>query len=218
MARFHKGNARLAAPHGALWIGLIGMALTTALGLGVVSLSSWTQSTFELDRWLNSFTSPVLFNTAAVLEELDSIPVVAIILLTGGLLLSFTRGWLPAIGFTMVAGLGWLLIAVIKEIVREPRPTPFYPEFVPHSYSFPSGHTVFAMTLTVAVWAVLAGSAWRWPLVIALSALTLLTAWSRLYIGVHYPMDVVGGIVGGISSALVVLGAWNFLFARKRTT
>jgi membrane-associated phospholipid phosphatase len=29
-------------------------------------------------------------------------------------------------------------------------------------------------------------------------------------LGVHYPMDVVGGILGGLSGAFIVLGAWNW--------
>jgi membrane-associated phospholipid phosphatase len=66
------------------------------------------------------------------------------------------------------------------------------------------------MALTVAVCVVLAGSRWRWPVVIFLCLLTLATGWSRLMLGVHYPMDVVGGILGGLSGAFIVLGAWNW--------
>jgi membrane-associated phospholipid phosphatase len=66
------------------------------------------------------------------------------------------------------------------------------------------------MALTVAVCVVLAGSRWRWPVVIFLCLLTLATGWSRLMLGVHYPMDIVGGILGGLSGAFMVLGAWNW--------
>jgi undecaprenyl-diphosphatase len=109
-----------------------------------------------------------------------------------------------------VAGAGWLLIAGIKLVVAQPRPLPF--DGVPYkeALSYPSGHVTFVMALTVAVCVVLAGSRWRWPVVIFLCLLTLATAWSRLMLGVHYPMDVVGGILGGLSGAFMVLGAWNW--------
>lgn len=216
MARFHQGNARLAAPKGAIWVGLIGLALTTVIGFVAVSLSDWTKSTFAFDVWLHELGNPFAQHVAAVLEELDRPVVVAAILLLIGLVLSLTRGWLPALGFMVVAGVGWVLIAVVKELVREPRPTPFDLEFAGTSPSYPSGHTVFAVTLTVALWAVLKGSKWRTPLVILGSILVLVTAWSRLFLGVHYPLDVIGGILGGLSSAIFVIGAWNFVFARRK--
>lgn len=216
MAKLRKGDPRLAAPRAAIWFGVVGMAFTTIIGLAAVALSDATQSTYAFNEWLHSMANPLCDHIAAILEELDSIPVIAVILLLGGIILTFGRGWMPALGFMVVTGLGWLLIAVIKEIVREERPTPFDPEFAGHTPSYPSGHTVFAVTLTVAIWAVLKGSKWRAPLVVIGAALTLATAWSRLYLGVHYPIDVIGGILGGISSAVLVIGFWNILFARKK--
>lgn len=216
MSGFHKGNAQLDGPRGAIWIGLIGLTITTMIGLVAVALSDWTKSTYAFNVWLHGLNSPVAQTIAAILEEEDRPIVIAVILLIIGLLLSLTRGWLPALGFMIVAGVGWLLIAVVKEIVREERPTPFDPEFAGHSPSYPSGHTVFAVTLIVALWSALAGSKWR-PAIIVLGVIfVLLSGLSRLYLGVHYPIDVIGGLIGGLSSALFVIGVWNWLFARRK--
>lgn len=65
-------------------------------------------------------------------------------------------------------------------------------------YSFPSGHTSasFSIATTIAI---------NVPkLTIVVMALALLVGISRIYLGVHYPTDVVGGIIIGIGSAFVV--------------
>jgi len=62
----------------------------------------------------------------------------------------------------------------------------------PHSYSFPSGHTAAAFTAVSALY-FSRQSLWRPALILA-----LLIAFSRLYLYVHYPTDVLGGIALGI--------------------
>ena len=209
------GSARLAAPKGALWIGLGGLILVTVAGLVLVHFSDWTKTTFAFDEWLHSFQSAPLDHLALVLDKIDDKYVVAAILILGGLVLALWRGVAKALGFMVVAGVGWLLIAAVKLIVAEPRPAMPFLDVHTSDLSYPSGHVTFVMALTVAIGAVLAGSKWRWPLVVIFSALTLVTAWSRLYLGVHYPTDVIAGIVGGFSSAIFVVAVWNLLFGRR---
>lgn len=209
------GSARLAAPKGALWIGLGGLILVTVAGLLLVHFSDWTKTTFAFDEWLHSFANSGLDHVALVLDKIDDKYVVAAILLLGGLIIAFWRGVLKGLAFMVVAGGGWLLIAAVKIVVAEPRPDSFFPDVHTSDLSYPSGHVTFVMALTVAIAAVLAGSKWRWPLVIILSLLTLITSWSRLYLGVHYPTDVLAGIVGGFSGAMLVIGVWNLIFGRR---
>ena len=74
----------------------------------------------------------------------------------------------------------------------------------PHDASFPSGHAAnaFAGALVLSITAPRGRLAW-WPLAVAI-------AYSRVYLGVHYPLDVVGGAGVGLACAGVVL------FARRR--
>ena len=204
------GNGVLSAPRGAFWWGLGGYIVTAVIGFVAVANFKWTKSTYVVDEYFHANSSPFQEWLASVLEAIDRYDVVAIILLLMGILITIWKGWLPALGTMIVAGAGWLLIAGVKQVVAEPRPLPFDGEAYKEALSYPSGHVTFVMALTVAVCVVLAGTRWRWPVVVFLCLLTLATGWSRLLLGVHYPMDIVGGILGGLSGAFLVLGVWNW--------
>lgn len=68
----------------------------------------------------------------------------------------------------------------------------------PHGYSFPSGHTAASVTAVVALY--LAGQKRLWK---AALVLTCLIAFSRLYLYVHYPTDVLGGIGVGLIAGYI---------------
>ena len=217
--KFQMGTGILPAPRGAFWWGLGGYILTAIIGFVAVANFEWTTSTYVVDEFFYANRSPFQEWLADILRDIDREDVVAVILLVMGVLVTLRRGWLAALGSMIVAGAGWLLIAGIKLVVAQPRPMPFEGPAYKEALSYPSGHVTFVMALTVAVCVVLAGSRWRWPVVIFLCLLTLATGWSRLMLGVHYPMDIVGGMLGGLSGAFMVLGAWNWfigLVTRKR--
>jgi undecaprenyl-diphosphatase len=71
--------------------------------------------------------------------------------------------------------------------------------------SYPSGHAI----LTVALYFTLAlmlrrARGWRWPFVVA-PLIVLLTCYSRLYLSVHWPTDLIGGVLIGV---VWLLGTW----------
>jgi undecaprenyl-diphosphatase len=95
-----------------------------------------------------------------------------------------------------------------KRLARRPRPLRAEPGrfprryvTMPHSASFPSGHTASAVAFAVAVGKVLP------PAAAPLGILAALVGYSRVHTGVHYPGDVAGGAVLGAASAAVVLKA-----------
>jgi undecaprenyl-diphosphatase len=72
--------------------------------------------------------------------------------------------------------------------------------------SYPSGHAI----LTVALYFTIAlqlrhARGWRWPFVVA-AAIVLITCYSRVYLGVHWPTDLIGGLLIGV---VWLAGTWR---------
>jgi membrane-associated phospholipid phosphatase len=61
------------------------------------------------------------------------------------------------------------------------------------TYSFPSGHAMGSATLALAVALLAWHSRWRWPVAVAGATFVLLVGLSRVYLGVHYPSDILAG-------------------------
>lgn len=88
----------------------------------------------------------------------------------------------------------------LKSAVGSRRPHGYDPLVaVPHSPSFPSGHA----TSSFACATVLCALAPRWSPAFVLLAAAI--AYSRLYVGVHWPLDVVAGAALGVAIALLLL-------------
>jgi undecaprenyl-diphosphatase len=113
--------------------------------------------------------------------------------------------------WTLVAdGLGELVSDVLKAVIPRARPHLHALIARPHTHSFPSGHatTSFACA-TVLAFAV---PRLRLPLLVLAAAI----AWSRVYVGVHYPLDVVAGALLGAAIGIAVIRALPRLGAIRR--
>lgn len=105
-----------------------------------------------------------------------------------------------------VAG-GWILSALLKDLFQRPRP-----ELVPHavyaaSSSFPSGHSMMSAVTYLVLGALLARSQQRVILkayfILVAVLLTTMVGVTRVYLGVHWPSDVVAGWTAGSVWALL---------------
>jgi undecaprenyl-diphosphatase len=83
---------------------------------------------------------------------------------------------------------------------------------VPHTHSFPSGHAATSFACATVLGAAVPSVRVR----VALFVLAALVAWSRVYVGVHYPLDVLAGALLGVVLGLAVLRALRPLAAGRR--
>ncbi len=114
------------------------------------------------------------------------------------------------VGLVLLAsdGAAVLVSFALRDWIGRRRPPLVYPEpkplvHVPHSGSFPSGHASVAFACATVL-------AWKVPrLAFPAFVLAGAIAWSRVYVGVHWPLDVFGGAALGIlvATALLMLSA-----------
>jgi undecaprenyl-diphosphatase len=114
----------------------------------------------------------------------------------------FFGHWRRAILIAITAIGASLLTWILKQSFHRARPQPFFDTRLPASYSFPSGHAFFAFCLCGASAALLSANQPRRSVRIAIWTVALTIAgaigYSRIYLGVHYPSDVLGGYLGAL--------------------
>jgi undecaprenyl-diphosphatase len=112
--------------------------------------------------------------------------------------LVWRKAWRAAIASTAIYLAGKLFAMLLKYGIQRPRPLELYTGT--ESFSFPSGHATMA-AITFGILAVLASHAmnrWSRSLVYAICGLIVITiAYSRIYLGVHWLSDVLGGVMFG---------------------
>ena len=100
----------------------------------------------------------------------------------------------------------------IKHIVRRPRPNVL--RLVEEDgYSFPSGHSMVSMAfygiIIYLVYKNVTNKYLKWSLITLLSLLILSIGFSRIYVGVHYFTDVVGGFLLGLAYLIIYINIYN---------
>jgi len=199
------------------WIVWTVVLFVLTIGLGLAAKAVIGLRFVGLDAAVNRVNSPLLDSAALVLDRLDHPVVVAIVLVVVFVVLLFAVGWRRALGVCVATGAGWLTTLVVKTVVAQPRPTTdgltHLLHISPATLSYPSGHVVFAAALVTGLAMAFRGV--PRAIVIVVGALFVLAVgWSRLYVGVHYGTDVIGGILNGVAGALLIAGLWNLVTRR----
>lgn len=122
-------------------------------------------------------------------------------------------------GYKSVAtvGLAMCLSTGIKYLAQRERPFDKYPNSIvqrDHSgtYSFPSGHTTAAFATATS----LSLSYKKWYVAVPAFTYAGFMGYSRMRLGMHYPSDVLGGMILGIGSGLLTWRLERFLFGNKQ--
>ena len=150
-------------------------------------------------------------------------------LLAVSVLVFYLRGWRLSAVLLLVSTVGsFMLTTALKAVFERSRPDLIDSGYTAAFYSFPSGHATVAVgfygALTLIVAYRLRGLA-RWTVVAFGVALVLLIGFSRLYLGVHYPTDVLAGFlaaplwlvfVGGVYAAWLSVRGLRAVESRRK--
>ena len=150
---------------------------------------------------------PGLTNAVMHISALGSGAVTGLIVLISIIFFAVSGHWRYAL-LMLACSLGTLLgMSLLKDFYERDRPTVVTHIDPPGGHSFPSGHSMISaalyMTLAVLIARTLAKRRQRVTVVAIGAGLTLLIGLTRLYLGVHYPTDVLAGWTAGLLWALV---------------
>lgn len=137
-----------------------------------------------------------------IVSQLGSPAAMAFLAVAGAAVLWRQRRRTLVMGWIAAFAGGGVLDAVLKSVVHRDRPAYGTGVLVGHSYSFPSGHAMGSLIGYGMLAFVLARhwhprAPWRRVAAGAAALLVLAVGVSRLYLGVHYPSDVLGGWAAG---------------------
>ena len=111
-----------------------------------------------------------------------------------------------------------LLNQLLKGILQRPRPTE-YRIIEETGYSFPSGHSMISMAfygyLIYLIYKYVKNKYIKWISIVVLSLLICTIGISRIYLGVHYTSDVLGGFLISISYLVIFISAVNKFIIEK---
>lgn len=167
---------------------------------------------------IQSINEPVLSWILLHMSDLGWAPldIACVVVIAGALAALRLRleALLVVVSTLMAGGVGTLT----KDIVQRARPTSSFVHLAGHlaDFSFPSGHVIFATVLFGTtfgiVWIVWPSSLLRNAVLVLLAALVLLMGPSRIYMGEHWPTDVLGAYCLG---GLWVAGTLEILLALR---
>lgn len=222
-----RGNAdpqklqSYALPQPRLWlVWVVGLsAIVIALGLFVVHNTGFTSDELVVDQDLSRHHDGVLNSIALTLATVFS-PVGGVLIIAAVclFLLAVRHSTLNAAMFGGVAVFGWFASQFFKFIVERHRPNPalLFNPLAPEtgSNSFPSGHVALVVGLAWAFYFLARKTRWATPTAVVGILMAVVVGASRLYIGVHYPSDVIASFLAATAGVVLFTGLWNTIIRR----
>ena len=183
------------------------IAVVVALSPAVTAIDG------NLATWLHVRAKPQVTDVMATISLIGAPTTLTIVAVAGSLLLLYRRRYAEAAMLSTVVLGGNFLNFCLKHLIQRGRPVFDDPLFSLPTYSFPSGHamasTVFYGLLAIYV-SVSARQRYAAPVAIGAAVLIVaLVSFSRVYLGLHYLSDVLGGVSEGIAWLALSAIAWQ---------
>lgn len=203
--------------------GLVMVALAFGLGPFTQKVDPHAFGDHQLLHWLGTHRVDPVTKAAMVLDFVGGPKVTPFLTVAVAVLLVVLRRAVLGALVAAITFLGWLPGFFAKKMFTRPRPpadvNPVFQYSGPGANSFPSGHTSFAVALVVALAFALhvSGRRGRWAVVVG-GLLVAAVMFARMYLGLHWPTDVLAGLFFGLGTSLALwpLAAWVYARARQR--
>jgi len=164
-------------------------------------------------QFVHAHSSTELTSVMRLLSVVGSPMVVTLTALAACIALWFAGHPRRAILIAVTAGGGSFLMWILKIGFHRPRPQPYFDTRLPTSYSFPSGHAMLSFCLCLSAAALFSAgrkNIWiRAAIWVFWVGLSMAIGYSRIYLGVHYPSDVLAGYLGALVWSLTVGSAYQ---------
>ena len=185
------------------------------LVFGKLAEEVWEHEGFDWDipilHFIHRFATPVRDNLMVLITDAGGIKVMVPVAGAIFLMLLLRRRQGHALFFSLAIGGAAVLNFLAKLFFRRTRPHLWISPVSEHDYGFPSGHAMGSMAVITALVILTWSTRWRWPILIFGSLFVLAVGLSRLYLGVHFPSDI---MAGWVASLAWVMGVYMILSNR----
>ena len=187
------------------WALAAGSALVVAATCWMALQPGAADAQADVVRWINDPPEPFGTVLAVTNTLLRPVPLAVVALALATWIVFTSRGsarWEVLRAMLLAYALSEAITQILKRAAEQPRPTASiagldvhgYPRD-PHGNAYPSAHTSVAVGIVTALWPWL-----TWPQRAVGVGVATLIALNRLYIGAHWPLDVLGGAAIGLLS------------------
>lgn len=163
----------------------------------------WDGGGFGWDQTLLLFfhdhASPALDHVMLVFTRLGGWIAVPILTVASAAILLWRGRRGDALFVGLSVGGAMLINVILKHVFERVRPALWQSIAPESSFSFPSGHAMASMSLAAALVIIVWPTRWRWPALALAVVYVLGVGVSRVYLGVHYPSDIVAGWCGALA-------------------
>ncbi|AMM20751.1 hypothetical protein AX769_12135 [Frondihabitans sp. PAMC 28766] len=198
----------------AISFGAAALVIVIVFGFVLSHTYAVTHADLSVDKAFSHAHRQVLTTiTHAVYTIISPAPAIVITAILTAIIWARTRNLRAAVTFAVLVAVSWVPSDIVKILVHRHRPDPtalahpFLP--TPPDPSYPSGHVVFAASLAMAFIFLARGTRFQ-GLAITLGIVgAAVVGLSVIYLGVHYPTDVIASLLWSVAATTIILTLWN---------
>ena len=204
-------------------IGLIG--IVPFISIVVLGFFGWEEVTvidYQISHYFYKLHSPMLNTVMTMITHIGDLVVQTAVTILIVLLLFVLKKWRTALwyGLTVLLGAG-ILNGAIKEFYGRARPSQILPLVEIGGHSFPSGHSMGSVIvyggILFLVLRSLRSTGLKKIISLIVCLMILAIGFSRIYLGVHFPTDVIGGFSLGFAWICWSIAFFGLKYTRKES-